>query len=80
MDLRGKDWASQVRRATEATYLFHTGGSCLNLRCVDTHKAVVCVLQVALWSAALTPVSVGNVLSSEGHNPLRAFSSTTAVG
>lgn len=32
VDLTGKDWAGQVRRATEATYMFHTGGTCLNIR------------------------------------------------
>ena len=32
VDLTHKDWAAQVRRATEATYMFHTGGTCLNIR------------------------------------------------
>jgi ribosome biogenesis protein UTP30 len=30
--LTGKDWAAQVRRACEATYLILTGGSSLNVR------------------------------------------------
>jgi hypothetical protein len=32
VDLTHKDWVAQVRRATEATYMFHTGGSCLYIR------------------------------------------------
>jgi len=32
VDLTSKNWAGQVRRATEATYMYHTGGTCLNIR------------------------------------------------
>ncbi|EIE27107.1 ribosomal protein L1 [Coccomyxa subellipsoidea C-169] len=32
VDLTGKDWARQVRKATEATYMHHTGGTCINIR------------------------------------------------
>ncbi|BDA43877.1 Ribosomal L1 domain-containing protein 1 [Coccomyxa sp. Obi] len=32
VDLTVKDWAAQVRKATEATYLHHTGGTCINIR------------------------------------------------
>lgn len=30
--LTGKDWAGQIRKACEATYMFYTGGSSLNIR------------------------------------------------
>ena len=40
VDLTGKDWAGQVRKATEATYMHHTGGTCINIR----------------WAAALYPL------------------------
>ena len=30
--LSGKDWTGQIRKACEATYMFHTGGSSLNIR------------------------------------------------
>lgn len=33
VDLTSKDWAGQVRKATEATYMHHTGGTCINIRC-----------------------------------------------
>ncbi len=32
VDLTAKDWAGQVRKATEATYMFHTGGTSLSIR------------------------------------------------
>jgi hypothetical protein len=32
VDLRGSDWGAQIKRALGATYFFHTGGSCINLR------------------------------------------------
>ena len=32
VDLTSKDWAGQVRKATEATYMFHTGGTSLSIR------------------------------------------------
>ena len=32
VDLRGKDWAGQVAKACGATYMFHTGGTSLNIR------------------------------------------------
>ena len=32
VDLKAKDWAGQVRKATEATYMFHTGGTSLSIR------------------------------------------------
>ncbi|KAK9915946.1 hypothetical protein WJX75_006320 [Coccomyxa subellipsoidea] len=32
VDLTSKDWAGQVRKATEATYMHHTGGTCINIR------------------------------------------------
>ncbi len=35
VDLTAKDWAGQVRKATEATYMFHTGGTSLSIRQVN---------------------------------------------
>jgi len=32
VDLRGSNWGAQIKRALGATYFFHTGGSCINLR------------------------------------------------
>ena len=32
VDLTNKDWAAQVRKATEATYMYHTGGTSLSIR------------------------------------------------
>lgn len=32
VDLTAKDWAGQVRKATEATYMYHTGGTSLSIR------------------------------------------------
>jgi hypothetical protein len=33
VDLSAQDWAAQVARACAATYMFHTGGTSLNIRC-----------------------------------------------
>ena len=32
VDLTNKDWAAQVRKATEATYMYRTGGTSLSIR------------------------------------------------
>lgn len=32
MDLTGADWGAQVKMALSRTYMFMTGGSCLNIK------------------------------------------------
>lgn len=39
VDLRGSDWAAQIKGALGATYFFHTGGSCINLRCAHPGRS-----------------------------------------
>ncbi|CAL5218961.1 g714 [Coccomyxa viridis] len=55
VDLTAKDWAGQVRKATEATYMFHTGGTSLSIRAArssftaeDCAENVAAVIEGAL--------------------------------
>lgn len=33
VNLATKDWSAQVEKALGATYMFNSGGSCLNIKC-----------------------------------------------
>jgi hypothetical protein len=63
VDLTHKDWAAQVKRATEATYMFHTGGSCLNIRCTTPYFSA---------SQALSPMCFECALSTSLRSPAEA--------
>ena len=39
VDLSRKDWGQQIARACQATYMFHTGGTCINIRCCIARHA-----------------------------------------
>jgi len=65
VDLTGKDWAGQVAKALHATYMFNTGGSCLNIKVArtsfDTEDAAKNVLAVLRAAVAKIPKQGGNV-------------------
>jgi len=43
VNLGAKDWSAQVRKACDATYMYPSSGSSLNIRCVLTCSSRLCV-------------------------------------
>lgn len=65
VDLTGKDWAGQVRKATEATYMHHTGGTCINIRwAAASYPLKVC--QAIFNLSIIVDLSKGEEIESEG--------------
>ena len=62
MDLTVKDWAGQVRKATEATYMFHTGGTSLSIRQASVsfpNMGLICASSADGSFQGLHPVASG---------------------
>ena len=62
MDLTVKDWAGQVRKATEATYMYHTGGTSLSIRqasVLSPNMGCICASSMNCSFQGLPPVASG---------------------
>ena len=62
MDLTVKDWAGQVRKATEATYMYHTGGTSLSIRQASVsfpNMGLICASSADGSFQGLYPVASG---------------------
>ena len=62
VDLTVKDWAGQVRKATEATYMYHTGGTSLSIRQASAsspNTGLICASSADGSFQGLHPVASG---------------------